>query len=156
MSSTAITAPQEWSIRCLIEAYADAADRADGAAAAELFTADGELELWFDPASPNPTGLRCGHSEIEAAIATLTRYYATHHTISSSVAAVVGDRAQARTRCVAHHVEGDPPERDRVLYIDYLDTIEHSAGRWQFRRRELHVRWTAVYPVEGPRGARDE
>jgi hypothetical protein len=132
----------------VIESYADAADRADGAAAAELFTPDGELELWFDPHASVPTGRRRGRSEIEAAIATLTRYYATHHTISSSVAQVTGAQAQSRTRCVAHHVEGDPPARDRVLYIEYLDTLEHSEGRWQFTRRELHVRWTAVHPVE--------
>jgi ketosteroid isomerase-like protein len=143
-------------IRMLIESYADAADRADGAAAAELFTPDGELELWFDPSASEPTGRRCGRAEIEAAIATLTRYYATHHTISSSVAEVTGTRAQSRTRCVAHHVEGDPPERDRVLYIEYLDTLEHSDGRWRFNRRELHVRWTAVQSVEARRGGRDD
>jgi hypothetical protein len=140
----------QWSIRLLMEAYADAADRADGAAAADLFTADGELELWFDPTASAPTGLRRGRSEIEAAIATLTRHHATHHTISSSVAEVTGDRAQARTRCVAHHVEGEPPERDRVIYITYLDTLERSSDtdRWQFSRRELHVQWTAIQPVE--------
>jgi ketosteroid isomerase-like protein len=146
--SADIGADPRWAIRMLIESYADAADRADGAAAAELFTPDGELELWFDPSASEPTGRRRGRAEIEAAIATLTRYHATHHTISSSVAEVSGERAQCRTRCVAHHVEGDPPVRDRVLYIDYIDSLVRSAGGWRFSRRELRVRWTAIQPVE--------
>jgi uncharacterized protein (TIGR02246 family) len=138
----------QWEIRQLVEAYAAAADRADGAGLAALFTEDGELEPWLDPTHTTPTGIRRGRTEIAEAINGLSSYQATHHTIASSVAAIDGDRATGESRCVGHHIEGPPDVRDRVLYIRYDDQLVRLDGRWRFRRREVHVQWVAIQPVE--------
>ena len=138
----------EWEIRRLVEAYAAAADRTDGAALAALFTADGELEPWLDPTRDDPTGIRRGRAEIAAAIDGLSGYLFTHHTIASSVATVNGEEAVGEVRCVGHHVEGPPDVRDRVLYIRYDDRLKRVDGRWRFSRREVHVQWVSIQPVE--------
>jgi hypothetical protein len=46
----------QWEIRQLVERYANAADRADGEAAAALFADDGEFDVWLDPAGGSRTG----------------------------------------------------------------------------------------------------
>jgi ketosteroid isomerase-like protein len=138
----------QWEIRQLVEAYAAAADCADGAGLAALFTEDGELEPWLDPTRNAPTGIRRGRAEIAEAINGLASYRATHHTIASSVATVDGDRATGESRCVGHHIEGPPDLRDRVLYIRYDERLARVDGRWRFRRREVHVQWVSIQPVE--------
>ena len=138
----------QWEIRQLVEAYAAAADRLDGAGLAALFTDDGVLEPWLDPTRDAPTGIRRGHAEIAAAIDALSHYQATQHTIASSVATIDGDRATGESRCVAHHVEPPPDGRDRVLYIRYDDQLARVDGRWRFRRRQVHVQWVSIQPVE--------
>jgi ketosteroid isomerase-like protein len=130
----------EHDIRRLVDAYALAADRADGDALAALFTHDGELLVFADPASPEPTGIRRGHDEIAAAISSLARYRATLHVVASHLADVDGDRALAEGRCIAHHVTAAADGlRDRVLFIRYVDTFERSDAGWRFRRREVRV-----------------
>jgi uncharacterized protein (TIGR02246 family) len=139
----------QWEIRQLVERYAEAADRADGAAVAALFTDDGVLEAWMDPTRDEPTATRRGHDEIATAVNAIASYRATNHTIASSVADVDGDRAQGGTRCVAHHVE--TPENgghDRVLYIRYVEQFARIDARWRFTRREVHVQWVSIQPVE--------
>jgi ketosteroid isomerase-like protein len=138
----------QWEIRQLVERYAAAADRADGAGVAELFTEDGELALWMDPIRDEPTGLRRGRAEITAAVDGIGSYLATHHTIASSVATVDGDRAEGQTRCVGHHIEGPPNVRDRVLYLKYDEQLARVDGRWRFTRREVHVQWVSIQSVE--------
>jgi uncharacterized protein (TIGR02246 family) len=138
----------QWEIRQLVESYANAADRADGAGLAALFTEDGELELWMDPSRREPTGLRRGRDEITTAVNGIASYLATHHTIASSVATIRGDRAEGETRCVGHHVEGSPQVRDRVLYLKYVEAFARVDGRWRFTRREVHVQWVSIQPVE--------
>jgi ketosteroid isomerase-like protein len=138
----------KWEIRQLVETYAAAADRADGAGLAALFTDDGVLEVWMDPTSQVPTGIRRGHAEITTAVNGIASYLATHHTIASSVATISGDRAEGQTRCVGHHIEAPPDVRDRVLYIRYDEQFARVDGRWRFTRREVHVQWVAIQPVE--------
>jgi ketosteroid isomerase-like protein len=138
----------QWEIRQLVESYAAAADRADGAGVAALFTDDGELEVWMDPSLGKPTGLRRGQAEITEAVNGIASYLATHHTIASSVATISGDRAEGQTRCVGHHIEGPPAVRDRVLYIRYDEKFARVDGRWRFTRREVHVQWVSIQPVE--------
>jgi ketosteroid isomerase-like protein len=138
----------QWEIRQLVERYAAAADRGDGAGVAELFTDDGELEVWMDPTRSEPTGRRRGQAEITEAVNRIGDYVATHHTIASSVVTVSGDRADGQTRCVGHHVEGPPDVRDRVLYIRYDEQFARVDGRWRFTKREVHVQWVSIQPVE--------
>jgi hypothetical protein len=134
--------------RQLIEQYAAAADRADGAGLAALFTETGELEVWMDPTRNEPTGLRRGHGEITEAVNGIASYLATHHTIASSIVTIDGERAEGQTRCVGHHIEGPPDIRDRVLYLRYDEQFARVDGQWRFTRREVHVQWVSIQPVD--------
>lgn len=135
-------------LRSLVDAYALAADHADGAAAARLFVEDGRMTLWTDPAGAEPTGVRRGRDEIAAALDSLSRFRATHHAISSVGVAVVGDRATGEVMCVAHHLDETGPEAlDRVLYIRYADVFVRAGVSWLFESRELRVQWVDVRPV---------
>jgi uncharacterized protein (TIGR02246 family) len=136
-------------IRQLVERYAGAVDGGDHETAAELFTEDGEFDMWLDPTSPDPTSRRRGRDEIVAALGLLSRFVATQHVIASSVVDVDGDRAVGATQCTAHHIERDGDTlTDRVLHIAYAEQLARVDGRWRFARRELRVRWTSVLPVE--------
>lgn len=133
----------------LVERYAQAVDHADGAAVSELFTADGVLATWMDPSTKASTGENKGRAAIARAVNGLTRYAATHHTISSHSSTVDGAHATGETLCTAHHVSAEHGRmRDRVLYIRYLDTFARSSGPWLFSRREVHVQWASTLPVD--------
>lgn len=139
----------QWEIRQLVERYAAAADRGDADGAAALFTDDGELAIWLDPARDEPTAIRRGTAEIADAIGGLRSTHATQHVIASNVVEVDGDRASGETRCMAHHVRTDADgARDEVLAIIYVEELTRVRGRWHFARRELHVQWTAIQQVE--------
>ena len=143
-----MTAIDRQALRELVDAYALAVDHADGAAVAALFTSDGVLATWMDPASGESTGERIGREKIQAAVDGVARYHATHHTISATRSVIDGDRATGETTCEAHHVEGSPPDaRDRVLHIRYTDTFARTDDGWRFTRREVRVRWVAILPV---------
>jgi uncharacterized protein (TIGR02246 family) len=144
-----VTAAERRELQELVERYAQAVDRSDGSAVAALFTEDGVLATWLDPASGSPTGAQTGHEQIAKAVDGLSRYVATHHTISSHTSTVDGAHASGETLCTAHHVIADDDgRRDRVLYIRYVDTFSGSGGHWLFSRREVHVQWVSVLPVE--------
>ena len=133
----------------LVERYAQGVDRADGAAVAALFTADGVLATWMDPATGEPTGERVGRDAIEEALSGLSRYVATHHTISSHSSTVEGATATGETLCTAHHVSEQKGKRsDRVLYIRYADSFTRTSSAWLFSRREVHVQWASTLPVD--------
>jgi uncharacterized protein (TIGR02246 family) len=143
-----------FALRELVERYAQAVDRGDAAGVAELFTDDGVLATWMEPGRDEPTGERRGRAAIAAAVDGINRYVATHHTVSSTSAVVSGDTAIGETACVAHHVADDDGEvTDRVLYLNYRDEFRRADGGWQFRRREVRVRWAAVTPVSASPGA---
>lgn len=144
-----MTEAERRELRELVEHYAQAVDRADGDAVAALFTVDGVLALWMDPQSAEPTGERVGRAAIAEAVSGISRYDATHHTISSSSAVVDGVVATGETMCTAHHLRNQGGRRsDRVLYVRYVDEFVRTAGPWLFRRREMHVQWASVLPVE--------
>jgi ketosteroid isomerase-like protein len=143
-----VTAIDRQELLELVDAYALAVDRTDGAGVAALFAEDGVLALWMDPASPDQTGERRGRDQIARAIDGLAQYRATHHTVSATQASVDGDAATGETSCTAHHVEVDgAKQRDRVLYIRYIDTFIRTAAGWRFSRREVHVQWVSLLPV---------
>ena len=145
-----MTTAEKRELRELVERYAQAVDRADAAAVAALFTDDGVLELWMDPAVDAPTGERRGRAAIAAALGSLTQYDATHHAISSHVSQVHGIHATGETLCTAHHVHRTSGRHsDRVHYIRYLDTYARPGADWLFAKREVRVQWTSVLPVEG-------
>jgi len=138
-------------IRRVVEEYAAAADRVDGEAIAALFTPDGVLEIWMDPTGQSSSAVRRGRAEIATAMTRLSTYRATQHAIANHSATVDPgvDRARAETRCAAHHLEEvDGKVQDRVLFIRYDDDLVAVDGDWLIARRELHVQWVTVQPVE--------
>jgi ketosteroid isomerase-like protein len=133
----------------LVERYAQAVDRADGAAVAELFADDGVLALWMTPGSDEQTGEMTGHDQVASVGNSLRKYVATHHTISSHTSTVDGLHAHGETLCTAHHVEElDGRRQDRVLYLRYFDTFTRTSDGWRFARRELHVQWQSTLPAD--------
>lgn len=133
----------------LVEHYAQAVDRADGDAVAALFADDGVLALWMDPGSDKQTSERVGRDEIATVGESLSRYVATHHTISSHTSSLDGRHASGETLCTAHHVEDVGGKRqDKVLYLRYLDTFTRTNAGWRFARRELYVQWASTLPVD--------
>jgi hypothetical protein len=103
----------------------------------------------MDPTTRKPTGENKGRDAIALAVKGLTRYAATHHTISSHSSTVEGVQATGETLCTAHHVvDDDGSKHDRVLYIRYLDTFVRTSGPWLFSRREVHVQWVSTLPVD--------
>lgn len=144
-----MTAGERRELHELVERYAQAVDRADGAAVAELFVEDGVLATWMDPSTKASTGENKGRSAIAKAVDGLSRYAATHHTISSHSSTVESAHATGETLCTAHHVTEEGGKRaDRVLYIRYLDTFARTSGPWLFSRREVHVQWASTLPVD--------
>jgi ketosteroid isomerase-like protein len=144
-----MTAAEQRDLQELVELYAQAVDRSDGAAVARLFAADGVLALWMDPASDQQTGERVGPDEIATVGDSLRRYVATHHTISSHTSTVDGMVASGETYCTAHHVEEVAGGwHDRVLYIRYVDQFAREVEGWRFTRREVHVQWQSTLPVD--------
>jgi uncharacterized protein (TIGR02246 family) len=144
-----VTAGEQRELHELVERYAQAVDRADGAAVAELFAEDGVLALWTDPTSSDPTAERIGRAAITKSVDSISHYVATHHTISSHTSVVEGATATGETLCTAHHLLEEGSKRsDRVLYIRYVDTFVRSSGPWLFSRREMRVQWTSTLPVD--------
>lgn len=144
-----MTAAERRELNELVERYAQAVDRADGDAVAELFTEDGVLATWMDPATKKSTGENKGRPAIAKAVNGLSRYVATHHTISSHSSTVEGAHATGETMCTAHHVaDADGSKTDHVLYIRYVDTFVRTSGPWLFSRREVHVQWASTLPVD--------
>ena len=144
-----MTAAESRELHELVERYAQAVDRADGAAVADLFTEDGVLATWMDPSTGKSTGDNKGRAAIAKVVNGLRRYEATHHTISSHTATLDGVHATGETLCSAHHVTAEGRSKsDRVLYIRYLDTFKRTSGPWLFSRREVHVQWASTLPVD--------
>ena len=144
-----MTAGERRELHELVERYAQAVDRADGDGVAELFSDDGVLATWMDPDTRKPTGENNGRTAIAKAVNGLSRYVATHHTISSHSSTIDGAHATGETLCTAHHVtEDDGGKSDHVLYIRYLDTFVRTSGPWLFSRREVHVQWASTLPVD--------
>jgi ketosteroid isomerase-like protein len=144
-----VTAAEHRELHELVERYAQAADHADGAALAALFTEDGALATWMDPSTEASTGEHQGREAIAAAVDGMSRYVATHHTISSHSASVEGLHATGETFCTAHHVEKHGrTKQDRVLYIRYVDTFVRTSAAWLFSGRVVHVQWVSTLPVD--------
>jgi len=144
-----VTAAERREVHELVERYAQAVDRHDGAAVAELFTDDGVLATWMEPDTSKSTGDHNGRAAIAKAVDGLSRYEATHHTISSHTANLEGVHASGETMCTAHHViASGKTKQDRVLYIRYVDTFVRTSGPWLFSRREVRVQWVSTLPVD--------
>lgn len=133
-------APDSIEIRSLIEAYAQAADDADGTRIAELFLPDGVVVVYRDPERPDDATRRSGQEEISHAMEGLKRYTLTSHVIANHTSTVTSDVATSTTRCIAHHLSGDGPRRrDLVMHIRYDDSLKRTSDGWRFAERRIHV-----------------
>jgi hypothetical protein len=145
-------------IRELVDLYARAADRVDGAAAAGLFTEQGVLRI-FERGTDTPVRERIGRSEIATAFAGLSRYDVTLHVVANHLVefadAIERKSATGETYCLAHHVraigEGDDAHlSDYLMAIRYLDTFERTAEGWRIAQRHLQLEFTEERPISGP------
>jgi ketosteroid isomerase-like protein len=133
----------------VVHSYAQAVDRRDASAAADLFTEAGELFIWSTPVEPTATRL-VSRAAIDKALSGLDKYVATFHEIVNHTCCVSDDRASATasTSCVAHHITGPAgSERDRIWYLTYDDTFERGVSGWRIAKRELRVRIVANMPL---------
>jgi hypothetical protein len=160
----------EYELRALSTAYADAADARDGAAMAALFVSDGSLVVPDYPSDLRPVVTRQGHQALQRIPEVLRRYHRTFHLVGGARYDVDGDRATGEVQCVAHHVTADggpgpdgsvggngpdgsrraEPTRagtDTVWFIRYRDRYRRSGPTWRFVRRELHLEWVEEHPV---------
>ncbi len=136
-------------IRQLIETYAGYADARKADELADLFAEDGELVVWLEPTTQEPS-VRRGRSAIAEAIRFLNRFRHTQHVIANSVIEVSSDAdtAHAESHCTAHHISGDGADTtDWTVYLRYSDDFVRVDRQWLITRRELRTMWTTTTPV---------
>ena len=146
-------------IRDLVETYARAADRVDGAGAGACFTPDGVLRI-CNRGQDEPVRMRTGPEEITTAFAGLGRYDVTLHVVGNHYVEIDGDTATGETYCLAHHIHdaddgsgddgGGSGKLDYMMAIRYLDQYRRHEGSWRIAVRELQVEFTEDRPVTGP------
>ena len=137
-------------IRRLVESYAGYADARKADELAGLFAEDGELVVWLEPTTQEPS-VRRGRPAIAEAIRFLNRFRHTQHLIANSVIEIdpSAATAHAETQCTAHHLTVDGADAsDWTVYLRYSDDFARIDERWYFARRELRVMWTTTTAVE--------
>jgi hypothetical protein len=135
-------------IRELIDAYAHCADGRDAEGQMALFSASARFLVYADPRSSDPTTDLHSRAELAPVLDNLNVYEATTHFNGQSTIALEGNRAEAETYCLAHHVSADGGSRSLMIAsIRYLDTFTKSEGAWLFAERRLYVDWTDTRPM---------
>lgn len=138
-------------LRRLSDRYADAVDRRDGDALAQLFGAQGRLIL---PSLGGSEGDTLVGDGVRAALDPLAVYDRTFHHVGAAVFDLDGDRASGRVQCSAHHYERTHNGPiDLVMFIVYRDEYcrvggdGRAGGDWRFDTRLVDVRWTEAHPA---------
>lgn len=135
-------------VRAVVERYAQAADRMDGAGLAALFTPDGVLTIHDTPGARDRPRVLTGREQIASAIAALGRYSATSHHIGSHTCAVDGDRAVADSSGHANHVTADPAgDWNKLWHLRYHDVLVRGTDGWRIAERTLFVDIVEHRPV---------
>jgi hypothetical protein len=76
------------------------------------------------------------------------QFEATVHSITNSLFAIDGDRAEGEHYTVAYH-RGHPPDAQEVIVGGrYLDRYEKRQGVWKFLHRSLVLDWAQVRAVD--------
>jgi ketosteroid isomerase-like protein len=132
----------------LVNSYAQAVDRRDTQAAAELFVSDGELVVGATPDGRPPSSRR-GRDSINQALTWIAQYRSTFHEITSHSVEIRGDTASAQTGCEAHHVRGsDETETDWIWFINYFDDFVREPEGWKFSKRQLRIEFVKEHPLK--------
>lgn len=135
-------------IKNIIDAYAHDADRWEAEKQAELFTPNGEIEVFQgEPGKNKPTALIKGRKDLIAGFETLKKYDVTMHFNGQSTVELYGDSAKGETYCLAHHLWVEKGQRMlMVMGIRYYDTFVRINGQWFFAKRQLIFDWVDRKP----------
>jgi uncharacterized protein (TIGR02246 family) len=117
-------------IQKLIADYNFAVDAGEGAAFAELFTADGSLDSGFNVVK--------GHDELVAfADAVPLMVPGTRHLVTNLSIDGDGDTATSRLYLQMWATAGGAGETKLVISGRYEDTLRREDGTWRFATRKL-------------------
>jgi hypothetical protein len=72
----------------------------------------------------------------------------TIHSISNSLFAIEGDRAEGEHYAMAFHRSRGPDARELIIWGRYLDHYERRAGEWKFLKRQLVFDHGTIKPVD--------
>ena len=142
-SISAEEAADRLSIRELIEAYAQCADRRDAQGQMSLFTADTHFVVYMDAKDPTPSQELHSREALAPVFADLNQYAATMHFVGqSTISTLTGDRATGETYCMPHHLTINGGKRRLMIAaLRYYDTFVKMDGSWLFAERKLYVDW---------------
>ena len=131
------------SIRELVEAYADCADRRDAKGQMALFTSDTHFVVFMNAKDPKPSMDLRSREALAPVFADLNKYDATTHFVGqSTIFTLSADRATGEAYCLAHHVTAEGGKRRiMIASLRYLDTFVKADGAWSFAERLLYVDW---------------
>jgi hypothetical protein len=128
-------------LRRLADTYGMAVDDLDGPGMVAHFVPDGTLIVYLG-AETEPA-YRYRGEEIAGVVADMEKSYVrTFHLIGNHVCEVDGDRATARTYCVAYHLRDDPRgEHVITTPVSYRDTCVRTPDGWRFQERVARILW---------------
>lgn len=128
-------------LRRLVETYGRYADERAFEDFAELFTADGGMEV-YTPGEPEPLTVATGHEELALVPRGNDGFPQTFHFVGNHYVEVFGDTAEGLTYCMAHHLQEEKAETETiVMLIRYNDRYARVDGRWRFTFRKLRIEW---------------
>jgi hypothetical protein len=132
-----------FALRRVVERYAFAVDRGDGALFAAQFTEDGVLDA--------PRGRFVGREALRGVPAMVQgRYDRTFHAVLNFLPTVSGDRAEAETYAIARHFFRDAAGQSLCyeMTIRYQDRFRKSEAGWLLSSRTLVLDATRTFPVD--------
>jgi 3-phenylpropionate/cinnamic acid dioxygenase small subunit len=117
-------------LRDLVMRYCRGVDRRDFALVRALY---------HDDAVDDHGAMFCGGPEAFVAWLpeAMARWELTCHSISNSLFAVDGDRAEGEHHVTAYHRTHPPKRREFIVQGRYLDQYERRGGEWKFAHRSL-------------------
>ena len=137
-------------IRDLVDRYAQCVDSLQYEQVAAVFTEDGVLSVCDQPGVATVTRERHGRADITQAMRWVKRHAMTAHTIGNHTATIEGDTATGETRCIAHHIGGEPGAlTDLIWNLRYRDTYTRTAEGWRIAHRVLLLDAESEQPWNG-------
>lgn len=114
----------------------------------DLCTPDVVLLIPIDPENP----VHCeGKAAFRDQLGILHQYEATTHFTGNMIANIEGDRAEAETYCIAHHITRGAEGRTNLrMSVRYRDTFLRVEGQWLMCKRDIAVDWVEVTDAPDP------
>lgn len=132
-------------LRQLVDRYADAVDRRDGAALVGLFTEGGEVSVQADGGQVED---RWAGARLADLLQALAGYDMTFHHVGGTVFDGDGGAATGRIACLAHHYQRTASGPvDLIMAIRYHDRYRSQATGWRIAERRVAVQWTELHPA---------